>query len=326
MLRKAFETEKIIDDGANLIGPWRSPRQMLAEQVYDDHVSIHDDTTAQQLGFKGGAIEGPTHFSQFAPLCERLWGAAWFETGCLSAHYRNPVFEGEGVQAIMSKPAVGARETDIRMLKRDGAEVLRGTASIEGAKGPTALEKRLADGLPPLQDPVILADVMVGMKTARQRVRMDFDQNMGALYPFSLRRKLAVITEPSWLYNPEEARESQWGRAIVPVEMLSVLFQYSARDDRFPVRGPAVGLFADQEIRLVAGPLFVGEDYELEREIVALSASRRTESLWVRTRVMWPGSDRVVATMLLNLASLKDSYAPYPREHADLYGRTASNG
>jgi len=54
------ETEKIIDDGANLIGPWRSPRQMLAEQVYDDHVSIHDDKTAQQLGFKGGAIEGPT--------------------------------------------------------------------------------------------------------------------------------------------------------------------------------------------------------------------------------------------------------------------------
>ena len=85
MLRKAFETE-IIDDGANLIGPWRSPRQMLAEQVYDDHVSIHNDATAQQLGFKGGAIEGPTHFSQFAPLCERLWGAAWFETGCLSAH------------------------------------------------------------------------------------------------------------------------------------------------------------------------------------------------------------------------------------------------
>jgi hypothetical protein len=319
MLRKAFETE-IIDDGANLIGPWRSPRQMLAEQVYDDHVSIHDDATAQRLGFKGGAIEGPTHFSQFAPLCERLWGAAWFETGCLSAHYRNPVFEGEEVQAIMSKPAVGARETDIRMLKRDGAEVLRGTASIEGAKGPTALEERLADGLPQLQDPVILADVKVGMKTARQRVRMDFDQNMGALYPFSLRCKLAVITEPSWLYNPEAARESQWGRAIIPFEMLSVLFQYPARDDRFPVRGPAVGLFADQEIRLEAGPLFVGEDYELEREIVALSASRRTESLWARTRVTRPGSDRVIATMLLNLASLKGSYAPYPREHAELYG------
>jgi hypothetical protein len=32
MLRKAFETE-IIDDGANLIGPWRSPAQMLAEHA-----------------------------------------------------------------------------------------------------------------------------------------------------------------------------------------------------------------------------------------------------------------------------------------------------
>ena len=107
---------------------------------------------------------------------------------------------------------------------------------------------------------------------------------------------------------------------------LSVLFQYSAGDDRFPVRGPAVGLFADQEIRLLAGPLFVDEDYELEREIVALSASRRTESLWARTRVMRPGSDRVVAAMLLNLAKFKDSYAPYSREHAAIYGPTASSG
>ena len=124
----------------------------------------------------------------------------------------------------MAKPPAGARETEIRMVKRDGAEVLRGTASVAGAEGPTALERRLAEGLPPLQDPVILADVKIGMKTARQRVRMDFDQNMGALYPFSLRRKLAVITEPSWLYDPETARESRWGRALVPFEMLSVLF------------------------------------------------------------------------------------------------------
>ncbi len=155
---------------------------------------------------------------------------------------------------------------------------------------------------------------------------MDFDQDMGALYPFSLQRKLAVITEPSWLYDPEAARESRWGRAVIPLEMLSVLFQYTARDDGFPVRGPAVGLFADQEIRLVEGPLFVGQDYEVEREVVAISASRRTESLWVRTRVMRPGSDRVIALMLLNLASLKDSYAPYAADHAALYGQERSGG
>ena len=57
-----------------------------------------------------------------------------------------------------------------------------------------------------------------------------------------------------------------------------------------------------------------------------MTASRRTESLWVRTSVMRPGSDRVVALMLLNLASLENSYTPYARERAALYGRERSGG
>ena len=100
--------------------------------------------------------------------------------------------------------------------------------------------------------------------------------------------------------------------------MLSVLFQYRARDDHLPVKGPAVGLFADQEIRLIRGPLFAGEDYQVEREVVALSGSRRTESLWLRTSA-FSADDAQVATMLLNLASIKDSYAAYSKEYAELY-------
>ena len=310
----AFDTA-LSESGNLLTGPWRSPKQMLHAQTYDSHASIHDDATAQKLGFQGGTIEGPTHFSQFAPLCERVWGKAWFETGCLSAHYRNPAFEGEEVQAHIEKPAPDATTCAIGMTKRDGTEILRGTASISGDGTETALHKRLGE-LKPLTDPVILHDLEVGMKTARQTVKMDFDQNMGDLYPFSLREKLKVITEPSAYYAQEH---NPWGRAIIPMEMLSVLFQYRARDDRLPVRGPAVGLFADQEIRLLRGPLFPGETYITEREVVALSGSRRTESIWVRTTVFASG-DKPVATMLLNLASIKDSYANYEREHKALYG------
>ena len=91
---------------------------------------------------------------------------------------------------------------------------------------------------------------------------MAFDQNMGELYPFSLQDKLKVITEPSAFYLADAAPDNPWGRAIIPMEMLSVLFQYRARDDRLPIKGPAVGLFADQEIRLIRGPLFVGEEYQ----------------------------------------------------------------
>jgi hypothetical protein len=288
---------------------------MLHAQVYDSHASIHDDATAQKLGFQGGTIEGPTHFSQFAPLCERVWGNAWFETGCLSAHYRNPAFEGEEVQAMVEKPAPGQRQCVIQMVKRDGTEVLRGTASVGNDGILTALDRRLTE-LKPLADPVILRDIKVGMKTARQSVRMDFDQKMGDLYPFSLDDKLEVITEPSPYYRA--GADDPWGRPIIPLEMLSVLFQYRSRDDRLPIRGPAVGLFADQEIRVSRGPLFVGVDYQTEREVVALSGSRRTESLWLRTTV-FARDGAAVATMLLNLASIKDSYAPYRQEYAGLY-------
>jgi hypothetical protein len=309
----AFDTA-ITESNGVLAGPWRKPQQMLHAQTYDSHASIHDDATAQKLGFQGGTIEGPTHFSQFAPLCERVWGKAWFETGCLSAHYRNPVFAGEEVQATIEVPKPGQDICAIGMTRKDGTEILRGTASVGREVTDTALSLRLKE-LKPLTDPVILKDIKVGMKTARQTVTMAADQHMGDLYPFSLAQKLKVITEPSPWYA---GADNPWGRPIVPFEMLSVLFQYRAREDKLPVRGPAVGLFADQEIRLLRGPLFVGESYITEGEVVALSGSRRTESMWVKTTVF--GADNApVATMLLNLASIKQSYAPYEKEYAALY-------
>jgi hypothetical protein len=311
---KAFDIE-ITEGNGTLTGPWRQPKQMLNAQTYDSHASIHDDATAQKLGFQGGTIEGPTHFSQFAPLCERIWGKEWFETGCLSAHYRNPVFEGEEVQASIEQPKPGQTICAIGMTRRDGTEILRGTASVGGDGSETALSQRLKE-LKPLTDPVILKDIRPGLKTSRQAIKMDAGQHMGDLYPFSLNDKLKVITEPSPYYA---SADNPWGRAIVPFEMLSVLFQYRAREDRLPVRGPAVGLFADQEIRLLRGPLFVGESYTTEREVVALSGSRRTESMWVRTTV-FAADDKPVATMLLNLASIKQSYARYEEEYAGLYG------
>ncbi|MCK1651430.1 hypothetical protein IVA88_08240 [Bradyrhizobium sp. 149] len=317
MTAQAFNTEITETDGA-LIGPWRRPRQMLQAQTYDAHASIHHDATAQKLGFKGGTIEGPTHFSQFAPLGARLWGQAWFASGCLSAHYRSVCYEGEEVQAILSKPLPGTSQCQIQMVKRDGTEVLRGTASVGEPHAATALEARLGQ-LKPLTDPVILHDVKVAQTSQRQTVRMALDQTMGELYPFSLQQKLAVVTETSPYYS---SGDNPWSKPIIPMEMLSVLLQYRSKDDPLPAKGPAVGLFADQEIRLVKGPLFVDEAYEVEREVVALSGSRRTESAWVKTRV-FDKANIVVATMLLNMVTLKDSYAPYEEEYRRLYGDTA---
>jgi hypothetical protein len=297
------------DTPLTLRGPLRSPRQMLADQEYGGHSSIHDDAMAEKLGFRAGPIEGPTHFSLFPPLLEKIWGQAWYERGCLSSHYLNMVIEGEEVRAFADWPAPGATTTRVWAEKADGTPVLEASASLGPDHGPTLLEQRMAQLRPP-EKLLILADLTVGMKGARdEHVRMDPDQNMGALYPFSLNQKLAAITETSPWYS--DAKASPWGRAIIPLEMVSVLAEYSSRQAEFPVKGPAVGLFADQEIRMIDGPLFVGEDYLIRREIAALAESRRTESYWVRTKIYDAKGETLKAEMLLNHATLKDSYAGY---------------
>jgi hypothetical protein len=298
-----------------LRGPLRAPRQMLADQEYGGHASLHDDAMAEKLGFRAGPIEGPTHYSLFAPLMVQIWGQAWFERGCVSAHYQNMVIEGEETRAFVEIPKPGATATKAWAEKADGTPVLEASASLgDGGGASTLLETRMAGLRPPAQL-LILADLKVGMTgTEDEIVRMDPDQHMGNLYPFSLTQKLAAITETTPWYS--DAKASPWGRPIVPMEMISVLAQYTSGRARFPVKGPAVGLFADQEIRLIDGPLFVGEDYLIRREIAAISESRRTESYWVKTRIFDKAGQTLKAQMLLNHATLKDSYAGYAKTEA----------
>jgi len=297
------------DAPLSISGPLRRPHQMLAEQEYSGHTSIHDDAMAEKLGFRAGPIEGPTHFSQFAPLLAHVWGRAWFERGCFSAHYQNMVVEGEEVRAFVALPAPGATRTEAWAQKADGTAVLEASASLGPDHGDTLLDQRLAKLRPPGKL-LILADLHLGLKGAEDElVRMDMDQNMGALYPFSLKQKLERITEGSPWYA--DGSSTPWGRAIIPLEMVSVLAEYSSAKAKFPVKGPAVGLFADQEIRMVDGPLFVGETYRIRREIVALSESKRTESYWIKTRIYDQSGHTLKAEMLLNHATLKHSYAGY---------------
>jgi hypothetical protein len=302
-----------------IYGEFRRPRQMLGTQEYDGHVSIHDDKMAEDLGFAGAPIEGPTHFSQFALLLHDLFGDAWFERGCISAHYQNMVVEGEEVRAFVEPLAPGASSTRIGAEKRDGTPVLTGTASIGPDYGETEIDVRMAR-LRPSEQLVILSELKVGQLGAGnpEDASMDFDQNMGHLYPFSLDEKLKVITEPHPYYNVEGAAGSPWGKPVIPLEMISVFTQYTSDLSGFRTKGPAVGLFAGQEIRMINGPLFVGQPYKLKREIIALSESRRTESNWVRTSVFDAQTDQLVAEVILNSATLKDSYAKYAEQAAAL--------
>lgn len=289
-----------------LTGPERSPRQMLADQTYGGHASVHDGETADTLGLSGAPIEGPTHFSQFDPLTVALWGQRWFETGCISAHFKTMVVEGETVRAILSTTEAGIAR--IEATKPDGAVVLTGTASV-APHAETELEMRLARTGDPGE--LFIVDTLGVGQTSRidAPVTVDRDTTNGELYPFSLAQKLEAITEPCAWYDSDD---TPWGRPILPFEMASVLTEKAG--GHFPVRGPAVGLFLDLEVRMLAGPLFVGRPYELTREVVGLGQSRRTESTWVRTTITDADSGTDIATVLLHSGVFKESYADYPAD------------
>lgn len=293
-----------------ITGPFRSPAQMLADQVVDGHASIHDGDAAASLGLTGAPIEGPTHFSQFDPLGFTLWGKRWFEDGCISSHFRTMVVEGELVQASMITTGDGRARVEAH--KADMTPVLVGSASVGPEHPQTALEARLAAQGEP-GELFVIDRLHVGMANADDEpVRMSFADRNGGSYPFSLDEKLATITEPHPWYTAAGAADSPWGRPIIPIEMISVLANKSGRG--WPVRSPAFGLFLDLEVRLLGEPLFVDHPYRISREVVGLGQSRRTESYWTRTTLSDSDTGRAAAIVLLHSGVFKDSYPGYPKE------------
>jgi hypothetical protein len=277
---------------------------MLAEQDHGGHAGIHDDATAASLGLAGAPIEGPTHFSQFDPLAYLVWDRAWFERGCISSHFRAMVVEGEEVQArLTTVTAEGAR---IEAHKPDGTQVLTGTASVGPSYGQTELDGRLGA----LGDPgrlFVIDQLEVGMREEGDVASIDPDERNGDAYPFSLAEKLAHITEPHPWYTA-----SPWDGAVLPMEMVSVLAYKHIPG--WPVRTPYMGLFLDLEIRVLDGPVLVGKEYALSREIVGLGQSRRTESYWTRTTLTDVDSGKATAEVLLHSGVFKESYPGYPAE------------
>ena len=301
----SFDTV-ITRDGDVMSGPLRAPAQMLAEQEYAGHTSVHDDETAAKLGLAGAPIEGPTHFSQIDPLAVDRWGRAWFERGCVSSHFLNMVVEGEQVRATL-RPATPTSAV-VTAEKDDATPGLVATASI-GRDDATELDERRQRGL---GDPgrLYIVDQLELGTTVRvpEPVTMTFDAHNGNLYPFTLAQKLQRITERSSWYLPDG--DSPWGRPIVPTEMISVIAHRSSI--HLPVRGPAVGLFIDLEVRFVDGPVMVDQPYLVEHTIVGIGQTKRVESYWTESTLVDAETGVHAATVLLHQGVFKASYADYP--------------
>ena len=286
-----------------VMGDWRSPRQMLHDQTYDGHVSVHDDSMAEGLGLPGAPIEGPTHFSQLDLLAYEMFGDEWFVTGCVSSHFENMVIEGEKVKAFARQ--VSDHTAEAWAEKEDGDRVLTASLTVKDAN--TALSERLSAAQE--KDPgelFIIDRLELGMTTGPDNATLTMNEHNGDMYPFSLAEKLTSITEPCQWYSDDNS--SPWQLPVVPSEMLSVMGHRGG--SHLPVRGPSVGLFIDLEVRR-RQPVLVGAEYSVTHEVVAMGQSRRVESYWTRSSLV-DDEGAAIADVLLHQGVFKASYEDYP--------------
>ena len=154
-MNEAFNYEE--RDGV-LVGPVRAPRNSAKHLGAG---SIHDDATAQKLGFRGGTVAGSLHMEQFPPLLVAAFGEDWLRTGGLSLYFKYATTDNEPVQAFVRTPASDGQRTDVWMDDAQGHRVADGTASLGGPDPDSTVRQRLA-AMPAPEDLRILADVKAG--------------------------------------------------------------------------------------------------------------------------------------------------------------------
>ncbi|MFQ5381001.1 MAG: hypothetical protein ACE5EF_05185 [Dehalococcoidia bacterium] len=259
--------------------------------------SIHDDTTAEKLGFRGGTVAGDVHMNQFPPVLLELFGDAWFERGNLSLNFKNATVDREKVQVFVERPASGQSQTRVWMERDDGMLVCTGTAALGDH---SRSELRQKDYRP--CDPAelrVLHRLHSGMSLGSYDVSTDPTKQFQ-------RYDTKVISDPLPWYR----EASPWGEPVAaPCTVLEYLWAYPMQG-MMPHVGESVGLFGAIEIGHVNGPLLMNHRYHLESEVICVGQSPQTEYVWYETTATDETGD-VVATMLMQSRVMKASSAAY---------------
>jgi hypothetical protein len=270
-----------------IVGPFRRPRNVSRDA---GEGSIHDDATAQTLGFKGGTVGGSIHMDQFAPTLLALFGNEWFEQGNLSLFFLQPTVDEEPVRCLARRGA-GARQAQLSIENEQGDCIAVGTASCGEPDLDTEVRRRLAK-LRPAEELRILAGRNVGDEIRDVPWRVESPGE----------RILGPITEPLPAYRGE----GPWGGAVVPMShtVHSIIgIQRQLTENAIE----ATGLYGALELQYRHGPLIADRDYVASARIVALTESPKTENMWWECTYADPESGDDVVSVLQYLRFMKAS-------------------
>lgn len=272
-----------------LAGPVRAPRNSARHLGAG---SIHDDATAQKLGFRGGTVAGSLHMEQFPPLLIAAFGDEWLKRGGMSLYFKYATTDNEPVQAFVRRPGPGGRRAEIWMDDVNGNRVADGTASL-GTDDESMVRNRIA-AMPAPEDIRILANVSPGDIGERVPTRIEST---------SLDARLAVITEPLPAYTDA----SLFG-APIATPALQVQVLRPAERSILPRNSDfGVGLFGAIELQLHHGPVLVEHDYETRAKVLAVGETPKTEYLYYEASLFEPAGQDAVLTMVMMLRFMKAS-------------------
>ncbi|MEM7216930.1 MAG: hypothetical protein AAF515_01100 [Pseudomonadota bacterium] len=265
---------------AVLAGDWGRPVNTSAHEKG----GIHDDETAQDLGFSGGTVAGSLHMEQFPPLLLEHFGADWWRRGNLSLYFRQATMDRDPVRCFL-EPG-DADRARVWMENEAGDVIMSGSAAL-GEDLESELRQRVAQ-VRPATDLRMLADIRVGEVCEPLTARAGDDQ---------IDARLKVITEPLPLYEHNAQENARWGGRVLPAAACIHTFR-GVETPLAPVRGPFVGLFGAIEIQYLAGPVVSERDYELTGQVLAVSESPKTEVIWFEATLADPTNGTPVARMI----------------------------
>jgi hypothetical protein len=293
-------TSQVHEADGYLCGPERTPRNRARSGEHGRAAranNIHDDATAQNLGFRGGTIAGSIHLDQFPPVLMAAFGQRWFAEGSISLGFRNTTVDAEAVTAMLARPDGPSPQVEARMERNDGMLVAEGTASCGAGTEPTYLHGIDLRPSPP-GDLRMLSGVEAGAPLSRRAFSVDSADQ-------AARIGASAITEPlDWYVGP-----SPWGPPIVNPSAIVQLIR-NGPGDFGPHIGDAVGLFGAIELAYSAGPLRCDTAYTVAGEIVAVGGSPKTEYVWYDSRALDANGD-VAVSMRMQLRWMKASSPLY---------------
>ncbi len=259
--------------------------------------SIHDDSTAEKLGFRGGTVAGDVHMNQFPPVLQKVFGDQWFESGNLSLSFKNATVDQEKVQVFAEPLAGDANQTRVWMEREDGLLVCSGTAAVGDHSESELRTKDLRPCEP--TELKILHGLSAGLSLGRYEVMASPEKQFD-------RFDRGLISDPLDYYR----HGSPWGEVVAcPSTFIEYLWGYPMKTLQ-PLVGESVGLFGAIEIGQVHGPFLLNRKYILESQVVCVGQSPQTEYVWYDS---WATDEQgqLVALMRMQSRAMKASSPAY---------------